>query len=180
MFGTPIARLRETALNGCAVIGLFVVFAGHEAAPTARRNTMSTATTLEPTAIRTAHIRLLVTDYDREFRFFRDDLGLKNTFGAEGENYADFDCNGVCIALFKRNLMDEDIKAPNRTSTSDSPDHAALIFGVPSVNAMAARLKAAGVALVTEPHDRKDWGIRVAHFRDPEGNLIEINQGLTS
>jgi catechol 2,3-dioxygenase-like lactoylglutathione lyase family enzyme len=26
--------------------------------------------------------------------------------------------------------------------------------------------------------DRPEWGIRTAHFRDPDGNLIEINQPL--
>lgn len=25
-----------------------------------------------------------------------------------------------------------------------------------------------------------DWGIRTAHLRDPDGNLIEINQPLPS
>src|SRR5579862_9681275 len=59
--------------------------------------------------IRTTHLRLLVADYDAEFRFFRDILGYRPTFGKEGENYADFDCNGVCIALFKRNLMSDDL-----------------------------------------------------------------------
>jgi catechol 2,3-dioxygenase-like lactoylglutathione lyase family enzyme len=120
----------------------------------------------------------LVTDYDREFRFFRDVLGLKNTYGTEGENYADFDCNGVCIALFKRHLMNEDLKLADTARGPMAPDHAALIFGVPNVDAMATHLKQAGILLVSEPHDREDWGIRVAHFRDPEGNLIEINQGL--
>src|SRR5579871_2900897 len=57
--------------------------------------------------ITNTHIRLLVKDYDKEFRFFRDVLGFKSTFGAEGGNYADFDCNGVTIALFKRSLMSE-------------------------------------------------------------------------
>jgi len=30
----------------------------------------------------------------------------------------------------------------------------------------------------TEPTDRSVWGIRTAHFRDPDGNLIEINHAL--
>jgi len=136
----------------------------------------STAPTLD-VAIKTTHVRLLVDDYDKEFRFFRDVLGFKPTFGAEGDNYADFDCNGFCIALFKRKLMNEDTKAAEPAGAG-AKDQLALIFGVPYVDAMAAKLKKQGVAFVTEPHDRKDWGIRVAHFRDPEGNLIEINHGL--
>lgn len=29
-----------------------------------------------------------------------------------------------------------------------------------------------------EPADRSDWGIRVGYVRDPDGNLIELNQPL--
>lgn len=128
--------------------------------------------------IKTTHFRLLVTDYDAEYRFFRDVLGFQPTYGAEGENYADFDCNGLCVALFKRSLMSDDVKTSAKPSESDSQDRVALIFGVADVDAMAADLKKKDVGFVTEPHDRSEWGIRVAHFRDPDGNLIEINQGL--
>jgi lactoylglutathione lyase len=128
--------------------------------------------------IRSTHLRLLVTDYNAEFRFFRDVLGFQPTFGAEGENYADFDCNGLCIALFKRSLQCEDMKKADQPLAADSEDRVAMIFGVADVDATVTHLKAKGVKFVTEAHDRKDWGIRVAHFRDPNGNLIEINHGL--
>jgi predicted enzyme related to lactoylglutathione lyase len=121
-----------------------------------------------------------VTDFDREFRFFRDVLGFMPTFGAEGENYADFDCNGFCIAIFKRRLMSEDLKTTDMPVDAESQDRVALIFAVPDVDAATARLESHGIPLVTKPHDRPDWGIRVAHFRDPERNLIEINCGLVA
>ena len=134
----------------------------------------------QPTpTIKSAHVRLLVKDFDREFRFFHDVLGFRATFGKIGENYADFDCNGYAIALFRRSLMKEDLAESAGPSEQSGADHAALIFGVSDVDAMAARLKGLGIKFVTEPHDRKKWGIRVAHFRDPEGNLVEINSGLS-
>jgi len=48
-------------------------------------------------------------------------------------------------------------------------------FHVDSVDEYYNYLSEKGVQFINEPHDRKDWGIRVAHFRDPDGNLIEIN-----
>jgi catechol 2,3-dioxygenase-like lactoylglutathione lyase family enzyme len=129
--------------------------------------------------IRSTHVRLLVNDFDAEFRFFRDVLGFQSSFGAEGDNYADFDCNGASIALFKRNLMNEAIGL-SEPSASGPGNRLALIFGVSNVDEVTAQLRARGIAFVTEPHDRPVWGIRVAHFRDPEGNLIEINSGLGS
>jgi lactoylglutathione lyase len=128
--------------------------------------------------IRSTHIRLLVSDFGAEFRFFRDVLGFACTFGKEDDVYADFDCNGVSVALFKRELMSEDLKHPAPPRHAESEDRLALIFGVEDVDATCTELAKKGVHLIGQPHDRKDWGIRVAHFRDPEGNLVEINHGL--
>jgi catechol 2,3-dioxygenase-like lactoylglutathione lyase family enzyme len=49
---------------------------------------------------------------------------------------------------------------------------------VESVDAAYGELRAKGISFLAEPGDRSDWGIRVAHFRDPDGNLIEICHSL--
>jgi uncharacterized glyoxalase superfamily protein PhnB len=49
-----------------------------------------------------------------------------------------------------------------------------LDFGVEDVDVCYNRLRKKGITFITEPFDRKEWGARVAHFRDPDGNLIEI------
>lgn len=128
--------------------------------------------------IKTTHTRLLVSDFDAEFRFFKEVLGFTSTFGAEGESYADFDCAGINIALFKRDLMHDDLYGNSLPTAKESSDHLALIFGVQDLDETVALLKGKGVNFVREPHDRSDWGIRVAHFRDPDGNLIELNEAL--
>lgn len=43
------------------------------------------------------------------------------------------------------------------------------------LDALFARLEAAGVDVVQEPIDQ-DYGVRDCSFRDPAGNLIRINQ----
>ncbi|MBA3430350.1 MAG: VOC family protein, partial [Actinobacteria bacterium] len=35
-------------------------------------------------------------------------------------------------------------------------------------------LTSRGAQFVTQPHDQEAWVIRVAHLRDPDGNLVEI------
>lgn len=132
--------------------------------------------------IRTTHLRLLVNDFPKEFRFFRDVLGFQSTFGGENDAYADFDCNGFTIALFVKKAQADDYEAHGgaKSPAGDNAENAALIFGVADVDDICNVLKSKGVNFLDEPHDRKDWGIRVAHFRDPEGNLIEINRGLKS
>jgi catechol 2,3-dioxygenase-like lactoylglutathione lyase family enzyme len=127
--------------------------------------------------------RLLVSDFTASFRFYRDVLGFTPTFGDENDVYADFDTGGgTGIALFRRDLMAQAVgvacAAP--APRGDVPSFV-LVFSVPSVadvDATCARLREKGVRVVTEPQDRPEWGIRTAHFLDPDGFLIEINSGL--
>jgi predicted enzyme related to lactoylglutathione lyase len=57
-------------------------------------------------------------------------------------------------------------------------DKVALTFEVDDVDETYNRLSSKGVHFVTEPHNQEAWVLRVAHLRDPEGNLIEINAPL--
>jgi len=57
-------------------------------------------------------------------------------------------------------------------------DKVALTFEVADVDTAYKALRSKGVEFVTEPHDQDAWVLRVAHLRDPEGNLIEINAPL--
>ena len=54
-----------------------------------------------------------------------------------------------------------------------------LTFFVKSVDETFAELKKRGATIEREPQDRPDWMLRVAHFRDPAGNLLEIHQPLS-
>lgn len=125
-----------------------------------------------------SHIRLLVVDYPACFRFYRDVMGFKVTYGDENGPYASFDTGETILALFDRRLMAEAVGNEDLAATAVAQDRLALIFAVTDVDQAIAGLKQAGVAVVNEPHDQSTWGIRVAHFRDPDGNLLEINQPL--
>lgn len=52
-----------------------------------------------------------------------------------------------------------------------------LAAGVADIDAAYEELKAKGVTFVRPPTDQR-WGLRTAHFADPEGNLWEINQSI--
>jgi lactoylglutathione lyase len=54
-----------------------------------------------------------------------------------------------------------------------------LAAGVADVDAAYEELKAKGVTFVRPPTDQR-WGLRTAHFADPEGNLWEINQAIAA
>ncbi len=123
--------------------------------------------------------RLLVDqdDFHACFDFYKNTLGFKVTWG-EGDNvYASFDTGATNIAINAYWTVGDALGLP---ANPPKTDRAILIFEVEDVDAKFEELKARGVTFVSSPEDRPDWGIRTAHFRDPAGNLIEINQYLSN
>jgi lactoylglutathione lyase len=120
--------------------------------------------------------RLLVSNFKACFRFYRDVLGFQANFGTENDTYADFSLGAVNISLFDKKEMSEVLGTSHLPAQVDAQDKVCLVFAVDNVDAVCRQLKAQGVRPVTEPTDHSDWGIRTAHLRDPDGNLIEINQ----
>jgi catechol 2,3-dioxygenase-like lactoylglutathione lyase family enzyme len=121
--------------------------------------------------VKLSQVRLLVDDFRGSFRFLRDALGLEPTFGNEDEDYASFSAGDGTIALFRRSGQAGvlDLRAPG--------DSALVVLEVDDVDADVARL---GELVVEGPVDQPGWGGRVAYLRDPEGNLFELFQTITS
>ncbi|GLZ80640.1 hypothetical protein Afil01_54470 [Actinorhabdospora filicis] len=63
--------------------------------------------------------------------------------------------------------------APGAVAAAESGNRFQITLFVEDVDAVCARLKDKGVALLNGPVDRP-WGIRTASFRDPGGHIWEI------
>ncbi len=122
--------------------------------------------------------RLLVSNFKACFLFYRDVLGFQVGFGTENGIYADFTLGTVNISIFDKREMSESLGTSHLPAQVNAQDKVCLVFAVDNVDARCQQLKARGIQLATEPTDHPDWGIRTAHLRDPDGNLIEINQPL--
>lgn len=131
---------------------------------------------------RSFHVRLIVADFEGCFRFYRDVLGLRVTWGEEADGsasgYASFEIPGGSLSINDQSVVAPVVGFETREPGESVKDRAALIFEVESVDAEVARLRAFGVRFETEPTTYSGWGIRAAHLRDPDGNLIEINELL--
>jgi lactoylglutathione lyase len=119
-----------------------------------------------------------VTKYRECFFFYRDILGFKVLWGNEASAYAEFDTSLSRVALFNRELMAQAVGVNDLPIESKSMDSFVLILEVDQVDRKYKELHKKGVTFITEPTVREDWGIKVSHFRDPQGNLIEIYEGL--
>lgn len=124
--------------------------------------------------MRFTHLRLLVTDYKTSFYFYTEILGLKCMWGDLESGYADLKTGNTLIALYDRQSMAETLGKSELPVSSVSQDGISLIFEVDSVDKTATRIRKEGIELETEPQDRTEWGIRTAHLRDPDQNLIEL------
>ena len=122
------------------------------------------------------HTRLLVTNYKDCFFFYRDILEFPVLWGDENGTYADFDVDGHKLAMFLREPMADAIGSKKPKPRSEQQDYVCLVFAVEDVDRAYMSLVEKGLKPLNKPHDRKDWGIRCFHFRDPDGNLIEVNR----
>ncbi len=123
--------------------------------------------------------RLLVHNFDDCFTFYAQTLGLKTVWGSLGELYASFECqNRTTISIYNaQSMLDstEHVKIDRRIHV----DKFVLVLGVDDVDQSYKELLKKDVHFINEPHDEPGWGNRVVHLRDPEGNLIELNQMMS-
>ncbi len=124
------------------------------------------------------HLRLLVKDFKACFIFYRDTLELPIRYGDEESEYAEFKTEAIHIALFARNLMADAVSKGEKPVDADVQDRIVVVLRMDDIDAVYHRLKAKGVRFDTAPEDRTEWGCRTAHFRDPDGNLLELNADL--
>lgn len=116
-----------------------------------------------------SHLRLVVADLPACIAFYRDVLGLALVVDVPG-TYAEFDTAGARLALAGEATMG----AVVGRSVPRAGDAVVVCLSVDDVDAAAARARARGAVLVREPHDQPTWRQRVAHLRDPAGNLVEL------
>jgi predicted enzyme related to lactoylglutathione lyase len=128
------------------------------------------------------NIRLLVEDFDACFSFYAEKVGLPVTWGKAGGDYASFDIglesNKMGLSIFKSDLMAQAVGNVDLQLPVHCREKAVIVIQVEDVDAVFRKLSAQGISFINEPTDMSGWGGRVAHFRDPEDNLIEIYSEL--
>ncbi|MFJ9851142.1 VOC family protein [Streptomyces sp. NPDC101150] len=123
-----------------------------------------------------SQVRLLVEDFRGCYRFYRDVLGLKPQFEAEDGPYAKFLCDGgtAGIALQLRSDMAEFL---DDLAARPAGYRSLVVLRVDDVDGYCAEITGRGAVLLHGPGPMTDR-MRVAHLKDPGGNVIELQQWL--
>ena len=113
------------------------------------------------------HVALVTTDVERAAKFYTEVVGLRETARLETTHSGTIvfvGVNGTTVELFGGG------KAP-----TSAVGYKHICFLVDDVDAEYARLKGRNVEFDMEPAT-VDAGLRIAFFRDPDGNRVELMQ----
>ncbi len=105
-----------------------------------------------------------VTDVDRAVAFYRDVLGLREWLRPPGQPMAFLYAGDVRVYL-------------DANPTEHNPGSSLVYYRVDDVPTETERLRAAGVPVVSEPHEvfsTADWTLWLAILTDPDGNNVGL------
>jgi predicted enzyme related to lactoylglutathione lyase len=123
-----------------------------------------------------AQVRLLVTDFTACYRFYADVLGLKPQSGATSGPYEKFSpaTGSAGIALQDRSMMAEVLDELGDTATGH---RSLVVLRVDDLDTYCEQITTRGATLLHGPAPMTNR-MRVAHLKDPEGNLVELQEWL--
>lgn len=125
-----------------------------------------------------ATVRIIVRkDYGECFDFYTEKLGLIPVWGDRNGPYTSFTTNKdtpPCFAIFAGYAMSL-FQGYEQPTTTTQPDMVVAVIPTDEMDTDYLRLKEAGVVFISEPQYIEAWGMRCTYFRDPEGNLFELN-----
>jgi catechol 2,3-dioxygenase-like lactoylglutathione lyase family enzyme len=113
-------------------------------------------------------VRIFVSDLGRAVDFYRNTLGLHLTH--EESVYAVFQLSNVTVLVERVDPGDTEFKELVGRFT-------AVSFSTGDIYAAYDRLSALGVRFEGPP-EKQFWGGTLAHFHDPDDNVVTLVQGL--
>ena len=111
-------------------------------------------------------VRVFVTDWDRAIRFYTETLGIPTTFRNDELGWAQLATGEGQLALERA--------APGDAEVHDLVGRfVGVSLQVSDIDATHRTLVERGVEFLARP-ETQSWGGVLAHFRDPDGNVITL------
>ncbi len=133
--------------------------------------------------IKYIYTRLHVQNYLDCKLFYQYVLGLKVSLANDAEEYAEFDAGETKITILNRVRLKDYIDSIE-TATYDRHDAKIILtFAVPDLDDAIVQLKVKGIPIFSPPWqfpvEGLAGGVVSACIRDPDGNIIELEQILS-
>ncbi|WP_139176444.1 VOC family protein [Natronincola peptidivorans] len=140
------------------------------------------------------HIGLVVKDYSKMMKFYSEVLGFEiiREFEIENEDFrkgvgiSNAKAKGAHLIVPGNNVeieiseYEQKIERCSELSLSNYPGYRHIAFIVENLEEAYNDLRKLGIEFISEPICVKEpknvAGFQFVYFRDPEGNIIEINQ----
>jgi catechol 2,3-dioxygenase-like lactoylglutathione lyase family enzyme len=120
---------------------------------------------------------LIVENLDKCVKFYRDTLGLQVTF-SDPVSFA-FRMEDQDFLLLQLSAAAEQISETAVSLHKEAAHRMFLCVDVEDVDAAYNAITSKGVTFIRTPTSYP-WGMRVAYFADPEGNLWEIRHPVAA
>lgn len=125
-------------------------------------------------------VRILARNIPALYEFYTEKLGFKVAWGNRDGSYVSFaeaDNGKPAFAIFAEQGMKR-YEGYTPLCGADRKDQVVYCLGAENVDEAYNELKNRGVTFMGEPQTIREWWLRCVYFRDPEGNLFEIAQGV--
>ena len=113
-----------------------------------------------------AYVRVFVTDFERAVRFYTETLGMKPGFRSDEMRWCQFETGEASLAI---ECLDADADDPEDVR----PRFVAVSLQVQDIHAVYQDLVSKGVEFIGPP-ETMAWGGTLAHFKDPDGNVLTL------
>jgi catechol 2,3-dioxygenase-like lactoylglutathione lyase family enzyme len=134
--------------------------------------------------LRYNYTRLNVENYAACKQFYQEVLGFEVGYANDASEYAELATGDTKITILNRDRLREFIGTKESIAYEPHEAKIVLTFTVNDLDEALARLKQHGIPLVNNPWQRMEDGLMqggsiTTCFRDPDGNLIELEQILS-
>ncbi len=111
-------------------------------------------------------VRVFVQQWSEACAFYGEALGLKERFRNDEIGWAEYDLGGPCFGVERAQPDDEE-------STAMVGRFVGVSLHVDDIQGSNEALKEKGVQFKSPP-EKQSWGGSLAHFQDPDGNVLTL------
>ena len=111
-------------------------------------------------------IRIFVRRWPEACAFYRDALGLKERFRNDEIGWAEYGIGGPCFGI-------ERVEPGDAEGAAMVGRFVGVSLRVDDIDAVYQALQGKGVAFTAAP-EKQPWGGSLAHFKDPDGNILTL------